>query len=364
MSITTLASIALDRYYVVVYPLDPLKTTRKRSRLWILFLWLYGAFFSSLPLLDTKFNRYVPEGYLTSCSFDYLTSDIWSKAFILAFFCAAWVIPFILITFCYVRICMIVIKSGMSASRHAAQQKKRNIEIRLCVVAAGVIGLWFIAWTPYATIALMGIFDFHQYITPLSSMIPALVCKTASCIDPYIYAITHPRFKRELIKMFCYNKKKDLARTMYYEQPVWKTRASRRGWSYASSDQMDGEGGGARVDVNQKRSRAASSESCYRDRYSSGCESIGENPPYREGRRLSRSSHRVSREMDVSSGSRDYHCVSDITKHPPGGGEARRKRFSKFFWLRRNKLSLQKSSPCVHMECDRKSVDSRELETA
>lgn len=357
MSIATLASIALDRYYVVVYPLDPLKTTRKRSRLWILFLWLYGALFASLPLLDSKFNRYVPEGYLTSCSFDYLADDIWSKGFILVFFCAAWVIPFFVITFCYVRICMIVIKSGMSTSRHTAEEKKRNIEIRLCVVAMGVIGLWFISWTPYATIALMGIFNFHQYITPLSSMIPALLCKAASCIDPYIYAITHPRFKRELIKMVCYNKKnKVMGRTTYYEQPVWKTRASRKEWSYASSEHLGEDRAGGR-----------SAEPYYKDRYSSGCDSIGEipQPQLREGRLSrnysTRSHHRLSRELASSSSSRDYNYIGDIRKLPPSAEEVKKKKISNFCWIRKKKSrSLQNSTP----GCDVSLQKAREIETA
>jgi hypothetical protein len=34
-------------------------------------------------------------------------------------------------------------------------------------------------------------------------MIPAIMAKTAACADPYLYAVTHPRFRAELEKMFC-----------------------------------------------------------------------------------------------------------------------------------------------------------------
>lgn len=34
-------------------------------------------------------------------------------------------------------------------------------------------------------------------------MIPAIMAKTAACFDPYLYAVTHPRFRTELNKMFC-----------------------------------------------------------------------------------------------------------------------------------------------------------------
>lgn len=44
---------------------------------------------------------------------------------------------------------------------------------------------------------------YAQNITPLASMIPAIMAKTAACADPYLYAVTHPRFRKELERIFC-----------------------------------------------------------------------------------------------------------------------------------------------------------------
>nr|CAD7257746.1 unnamed protein product [Timema shepardi] len=212
VSITTLAAIALDRYYVIVYPLDPLRrTTKPRARLCILFVWCYGCVFSSLPMMGLGFNHYVPEGYLTSCSFDYLTEDDTSRNFIYVFFTAAWVLPFCLITYCYARIFHAVIRAkGMKdsdgdSSKHCQEHR---MELKLASVVIGVVGLWFVSWTPYAVIALLGVAGQYRYITPLSSMVPALFCKTASCIDPFVYAVTHPRFRKELLTLLCGHKKR------------------------------------------------------------------------------------------------------------------------------------------------------------
>lgn len=203
VSIMTLAAISLDRYYVIVDPLNAaVKTTKQRARIWIGLIWLYGFLFSVVPVLDTGYSRYVPEGYLTSCSFDYLTNDGREKGFILVFFAAAWCVPFTAISYCYVRIVIAVwMTSEMAGSRFGQEAEKRKTEIRLGYVVVGVIGVWFVSWTPYAVVALLGVFDRKEYITPLGSMIPALFCKAASCTDPWIYAITHPRFKNELTKM-------------------------------------------------------------------------------------------------------------------------------------------------------------------
>ncbi|XP_050738489.1 melanopsin-A-like [Eriocheir sinensis] len=67
--------------------------------------------------------------------------------------------------------------------------------LKLTKVASGIIAIWVVAWTPYAVVSLLGIFRQRALITPLVSMVPAFFCKTAACLDPFIYALSHPRFK-------------------------------------------------------------------------------------------------------------------------------------------------------------------------
>lgn len=52
-------------------------------------------------------------------------------------------------------------------------------------------------------------------------MIPAIMAKMAACADPYLYAVTHPRFRSELEKMFCSGSSNF--------QTNFTSRASRRG---------------------------------------------------------------------------------------------------------------------------------------
>ncbi|KAL1139634.1 hypothetical protein AAG570_006612 [Ranatra chinensis] len=212
-SIFFLAAIALDRYNVISNPLDPVrKTTRLKAAIWAALIWTYSILFSSLPLTGHKFKPYVPEGYLTSCSFDYMTEDHFNKVFIFTFFLASWVVPFVVIVVCYCGICK-------------SEKEKRKTELRLALVVVAVIVLWFVAWTPYAVVALLGITGRHGYITPLSSMIPAVFCKTASCIDPYVYSLSHPRLRKELTRIFCRQRyERERTNTM---KTVWRTEASR-----------------------------------------------------------------------------------------------------------------------------------------
>lgn len=217
-SIATLSAIAMDRYWAVVRPLEAVRAlTAIRARLLAVGAWIYACIFSIIPALDIGYGRYVPEGYLTSCSFDYLTEDAPPKYFIFVFFCAAWLAPFCTISFCYLSIFRVVAfdrniatknQEHRLSSRHVKEQAKRKAEIKLALLVIAVIALFFISWTPYAVVALLGIFGRKNLITPISSMIPALFCKTTACINPFIYIITHPKFRKEFKKMLYMDKSK------------------------------------------------------------------------------------------------------------------------------------------------------------
>lgn len=57
----------------------------------VLCIWLYSGVIAGLPFFGV--GDYVPEGYLTTCSFDYLSDDLTTRMFIFAFFVVAWVFP-------------------------------------------------------------------------------------------------------------------------------------------------------------------------------------------------------------------------------------------------------------------------------
>ncbi|XP_045121530.1 melanopsin-like [Portunus trituberculatus] len=208
-SIMTLAAISFDRYLVISYPLDPFKKLSHRQVLAIILAtWLYSFTFSVMPLVGFSDINYSPEGYLTTCSFDYLSESTNTRIFIFAFFVAAWVLPLNIIVFSYLSIVSTVSKqerycrtcqgSFSSSFKHQRLKRKEGVELKLTKVASGIIALWVLAWTPYSVVALLGIFRQRAVITPLVSMLPALFCKTAACLDPFIYALSHPRFKAEL----------------------------------------------------------------------------------------------------------------------------------------------------------------------
>lgn len=164
----------------------------------IIVVWIYSLTFSSIPALNTGISKYVPEGFLTTCSFDYLSNATNERIFMFIFFVFAWCVPFFVISYCYIHILRVVF-----GTRHIQSNKnKSKTELKLAAVVLGVIGLWFTAWTPYSIVALLGISGNKNKISQFGSMIPSLFCKTSACIDPYVYAVSHTRFRHEFGKMF------------------------------------------------------------------------------------------------------------------------------------------------------------------
>ncbi|XP_022240090.1 opsin, ultraviolet-sensitive-like [Limulus polyphemus] len=206
-AIMTIAAMAFERYYSISRPLDLSgRMTRARASTIVICVWIYAFIFSVLPLFHV--NRYVPEGYLSSCSFDYLARDLTSRLFVLVFFIAAWCVPLVIICVSYCGIILTVRRNqqlfrntvSQINSKRSYIQKHRNTEIKLAKISVSLISLWMISWTPYAVVALFGISFNYQLLTPTTSMVPALFCKTASVVDPFLYGLSHPRFKSELKK--------------------------------------------------------------------------------------------------------------------------------------------------------------------
>ena len=66
-------------------------------------------------------------------------------------------------------------------------------EVRIAKVAITNVALWALIWTPYAAVVLIAAFGNRELITPLVSQIPSFMAKTASCLNPIVFAVSHPK---------------------------------------------------------------------------------------------------------------------------------------------------------------------------
>lgn len=175
-------------------------------------IWIYSMAISVVPLLGIGINKYIPEGFLTTCSFDYLSKDVSSQIFVLTMFFTSYVIPLIIITCSYVAIVITMKHSSrqFTSDKQASTDNRRcheasqKMEYELMKACLFLITLWTISWTPYAIVSLLGLFTDGSYITPETSMYPAVFAKVASLLDSYVYGLSHPGFKRQMISKLSY----------------------------------------------------------------------------------------------------------------------------------------------------------------
>ncbi|CAG0896356.1 unnamed protein product [Darwinula stevensoni] len=221
-SIWTMAMIAYDRYRVIVKGMAAKPLTYKRAIAMVTTIWTVAIVWTLLPLFG--WNRYVPEGNMTSCSIDCLSDDWKDKSYILVYSSFVFFTPLLIILYSYFHIVRVRRIFRVGADRVAGrgddapstvadheeqmrdQAKRMNVEslrsdgkdahaeIRLAKIALMTITLWFAAWTPYLVINYTGIFN-KARITPLYTIWGSLFAKT------------HPRYRAALRKkcpcLFC-----------------------------------------------------------------------------------------------------------------------------------------------------------------
>jgi len=205
-SIWTLACISADRYNIICNGFKGPKLTKDKATVMSLFCWAIAIGCASPPFFG--WGGYSLEGILTSCSFDYLTQDISTITYNLFMFIFDYCCPLTIIIGSYAMIVKAISEheSAMRAqaakmnvkSLRTAEANEQRAEIRIAKTAMFNIALWIGCWTPYAAITLQGSMGEFSGLKPLTTTLPALLAKSASCYNPFVYAIGHPKFRQAM----------------------------------------------------------------------------------------------------------------------------------------------------------------------
>ncbi|KAG8223385.1 Arthropsin, partial [Ladona fulva] len=118
-------------------------------------IWFYCALMSAPPLLG--WSRYIAEGFLTSCSWDYLTRTPANRAYYIYLLTLGFVAP-------------------------------------VCIILTLVL-LFLTSWTPYSVVSLIGQFGDIQRVTPWTATLPAIFAKASVIYNPIVYGLSHPHFR-------------------------------------------------------------------------------------------------------------------------------------------------------------------------
>merc|ERR1719348_329127 len=213
-SIWTLACISADRFNIICNGFNGPKLTKGKATMMSLFCWAIAVGCAAPPFFG--WGGYSLEGNMTSCSFDYLSQDINHITFSLYMFIVNYCVPLLIIIGSYIMIVKAIWahEEAMRAqaakmnvkSLRSAEANEQRAEIRIAKVAIANTALWIVCWCPYAITILQGTLGDLDRLTPLATMLPSLLAKTASCYNPFVYALSHPKFRLAItqhMKWFC-----------------------------------------------------------------------------------------------------------------------------------------------------------------
>ncbi|XP_043452704.1 melanopsin isoform X1 [Prionailurus viverrinus] len=202
-SMITLMAIALDRYLVITHPLATIGVvSKRRAALVLLGVWLYALAWSLPPFFG--WSAYVPEGLLTSCSWDYMSFTPSVRAYTMLLFCFVFFLPLLVIVYCYIFIFRAIRETGQAlqtfracegGGRSPRQRQRLQREWKMAKIELLVILLFVLSWAPYSIVALMAFAGYAHVLTPYMNSVPAVIAKASAIHNPIIYAITHPKYR-------------------------------------------------------------------------------------------------------------------------------------------------------------------------
>ncbi|XP_064640540.1 rhodopsin-like [Lineus longissimus] len=207
MSINTNAMIALDRYLVIAQPFEALKRmTKNRAFILIVLVWFWSFIISLMPLAG--FGAYIPEGFQTSCTFDYLTQTPSNYAFNIGLYVFGFLIPVLIIFWSYYKIVRAVMIHEDEMARMAQklgakdmrQGSDRRSDIKTAKVSATLVLLYLMSWGPYSIVSLAALLGYRSFLNPYMSEIPVIFAKTSAIYNPIVYAVSHPKFRLAMSK--------------------------------------------------------------------------------------------------------------------------------------------------------------------
>jgi len=191
-------------------------------------------------------NRFILEGFSTSCTFDYVSKDLLDRTFILILVTGGFFIPLLIILVSYTFILIKLSQRSRSLewknndkndsnqqattyyfnplnapNGHRARsatastldcsvdennmaRNARRTEARATRTALLVCAVFCSAWGPYALMALISLFGFDYLVNAYTTSILGMFTKVAACINPLIYALSLNGFRDQICSYIKY----------------------------------------------------------------------------------------------------------------------------------------------------------------
>lgn len=243
ISTLTLTSIAIDRFFVIIYPFHP-RMKLSTCVCIIVIIWLfsilvtlpYGIYVRHIRINDTasdKYQYYCEENW---------PSDEWRKLFGGLTTTMQFVFPFIIMAFCYVCVSLKLndrarSKPGSKNSRKEEADRERKKRTNRMLIA--MVAIFLISWLPINIINIVN--DFNQSIMSwdyyfLSFFLVHAMAMSSTCYNPFLYAWLNENFRKEFKQVMpCFDNTRNSAATSY---AAWRSERTCNGTNETQQESL------------------------------------------------------------------------------------------------------------------------------
>ncbi|XP_061735269.1 teleost multiple tissue opsin 2b [Nerophis ophidion] len=160
--------------------------------------WLYSLVWTVPPLLG--WSSYKQEGAGTSCSVSWTAQTAQSHAYIICLFIFCLGLPVLVMIYCYGRLLWAVkqVRRVGKIRKTAARRREYHILFMVLTTAA----CYLLCWMPYGVVAMMATFGPPDIISPVASVVPSLLAKSSTVINPLIYILMNKQFYKCFLILF------------------------------------------------------------------------------------------------------------------------------------------------------------------
>uniref|UniRef100_UPI0037E7C5DE parapinopsin-like n=1 Tax=Semicossyphus pulcher TaxID=241346 RepID=UPI0037E7C5DE len=191
-SLCTVALIALERMFVVCKPLGQITFQKKHAFGGIALSWLWSLAWNLPPLFG--WGRYELEGVGTSCAPDWHNRDPHNVSYILAYFAVCFAAPFVIILASYTKLMWTLHQVSKMACVEGGAVAKSEMKVASMVVL--MVLTFLISWMPYASLAMLVVYDPYVNIHPLVGTVPVYLAKSSTVYNPIIYIYLNKQFRK------------------------------------------------------------------------------------------------------------------------------------------------------------------------
>ncbi|XP_070773392.1 pinopsin-like [Enoplosus armatus] len=198
VSLVSLSLLSLERCSAVLHSSQLDSSQYRRARLAVATSWLYSLVWTLPPLLG--WSSYGPEGPGTTCSVQWHQRSATARSYISCLFIFCLLLPLLLMFFCYGRILLAVRAVARQVTRINRSSAERR-EGRVLLMVVSMVTGYLLCWMPYGVVAMLSSFGRPGVVPPAASLIPSLLAKTSTVLNPVIYVLLNNQFSRCFLYM-------------------------------------------------------------------------------------------------------------------------------------------------------------------